>query len=685
MNNTSKIKKGAAWLLALLFALALWVAPAAALAEGVRRPEADIAAEEKDLDGDGALGVRSVADSHDPPPVDYDFSTIRVLITTGNMTELWLDLYGQYHVSGSGTVYTGTASNPYLISIKRISSTTVQITNRTTDQVLATGSAVGITRLDQYYEAGYAKLTKSGSSKTLNRMYLGDIVFRVNSSGYLDMVNTVSMAYYLYGVVGYEMAPGCEDEALKAQAIVAKSFALYYVDIRSTSTWDVQDGFKSATYQGYRGFRENRLATMPHCLAVIGMAITYEGGFVPTCYGHSDGGETALPSHVFGSSRFDDAYSVSIDDIEFDNDFDTKRMITVTFGGTGDNSRFRDFILAKINQKFGVNAKSVVSILDLYTFDPVPGTERNMQKLHVRARVNTAAYGEHTYTFDCDTADLKSYPISDVDGSGDSYSSSKYVFSENYLIFWGKTTRDGYELYFARYGHGLGLSQIGANTRANETYNQSCEEILAFYFPKFELIQITESGPSGETGGPVVTPPTVLAYGVCTADDTNFREGPGTSYAVLGQACEGEHIDILDVHEDGWYKAILRGMTGYISMTYSRLTSFPSPVNGVFMLRDGVVLSRANLRWEPYINSRNIIVKLQAGTHLTSWAQINKWHYVTTENGYQGFISNVVSSYSDPYQYTGTTSVVLKAFDYIAPALPVSPAPGTGRIKESHG
>lgn len=667
MKNGFYLRKGAAWLTAFLFVLTVLTVPVSALAGGVSR-SSDSEAERL---GDEPMGARAVVESHDPPPVDTDFSTIRVLITTGSSTTLWLDLYGQYTISGASGTFSSSSGTPYPLAIVRYNSSSVIVKNRVTDDIISYGPSVTVTRVNQLYEAGFAKLTKSGSSHTLDRMYLGDFTFRIGSDGYIAMVNTVPLAYYLYGVVGYEMAPGCEDHALYAQAIVAKSFALYYVDVSASSTWDVQDGFKSATYQGYRGFRENRLATMPHCLAVVGEAIVCEGQFVPTCYAHSDGGETALPSHVFGSSRFDYAYSVSIDDIEFDNDDDTKRVIHVDFGGTGNNSRFRDFILTKINAAYGVGANLVKEIKELYCFDPVEGTERNMQRLHFKAKVRTADGSNHTYTIECPTMDLKEYRISDVDGSGDSYSSSKTVFSENFLIFWGRETGEdeegaptGYEVYFARYGHGLGLSQIGANTRANEVYNQTYQEILEFYFPKFDLISIQERNPDG-TGGEIVAPPEVVAYGECTGNNVNFRDAPNTTDSnILGKVQRTEHLDILDCTSDGWYKAIWRGMTGYINMEYSRITMFPSPADGVFMLRDGVTLTAANLRYEPYVDPRNKITKLPAGTRITSWAQINKWHYVTTENGYQGFISGNVTSYGDPYPYTGSSSIQLRIPPY---------------------
>ena len=603
------------------------------------------------------------------PAVTIDFSSIRILITLGNTTYIHLDLCCDY-LLGDSAVISASVDSPRLIKVA-VSSGTVTVTDRDSGEVLASGDQVTLKRLIQNYEAGWAQLTRCANEDTSMRYYLGDFLF-YSDSGYVRMVNTVPMAYYLYGIVGYELSPSCYPEALKAQAVAAKVFGMYFMKTSATAKYDVEDGWKSRLYQAYRGFRENRLSTMQYCLDVIGVAFAYNGTkLFPAFYGATDGGETALPSQIFGAyeSQFDCGFENWLDDIEFDNYSSYKQLIKVTFGGKGDSTRFLDFILGKINDENGTNAFSVVSIDDLYTYAPLEGTARDMKMLHVGATVKQTVVDEATgetveetasYVIDCETKQLRSYKLTDIDGSGDDYSSYKYVFTKNYGLYWGKKTTNGYTLIFSRYGNGIGFSQIGANVRANpKTFAMTYMEILSFYYPNFTFITINEKGPD-EFESPVPYEPVIAAYGVCSLNGTNFRTGPSTSYSIIGVVNSNEHIDILDVTSTGWFHAIWNGHVGYISATRSRAVMFPSPKNGVFTLIDGTTTGNVNLRWAPYISDDTYLATLKKGTKVTAWAHIGIWYYVTTEDGMKGFLSSTVTNYDVPYQYLGAASLLVE-------------------------
>jgi hypothetical protein len=414
---------------------------------------------------------------------------------------------------------------------------------------------------------------------------------------------------------------------------------------------------------------------MQYCLEVIGEALSFCDTFIPTCYGHSNGGETALPSQIFGGSIYDGGFEVVFDDIEVEHDT-SKELIHVDFGGTGDSSRFRDFILLKVRDLFEVEPLSIVSIDDLYTFDPLPGTERNMRQLHVGATVEllmaqkdgpdptaeptpepTPTITTFSFSFNCPVTQLKSYALSDIDGSGDNYSSKKYVFSQPYSMYWGRETENGYTLIYSRYGHGIGLSQMGADIRANpDIMGWDYHRILEFYYPNFDIISICENSPS-DPDNPSAPVYPVVAYGVCTSNNINFRTGPGANFDIIGVVNRNEHLDILGVTDTGWFNAVWNGHTGYITMDYSRIVMFPSPTNGVFTLTDGAVTSPSNLRAEPCVRSGNVITVLPTGTRFTGWTHIGKWYYVTTENGYTGFLSSVVAEFYGSYQYIGVVSL----------------------------
>ena len=612
------------------------------------------------------------------PPITMDFSTIRVLITTGNTSYINLDLIGGYRLTNVSGVLSGTASSPYKIKVS-VSGSNVKVYNRSTNALLTSGSTLELTRTAVSYTAGYATLTYSANSITLGKSYLGNFRFGVNS-GKVQMINTVPLAYYIYGIVSYEIGTSAPEEALKAQAVAAKTFGMYYID--PSNEYDLDDSAVSMN-QLYRGYSESRLSTMPACLAVVGKALVYDGNkLLPAQYSNTNGGETSLPSHLYGSSVFDPAYGVAVDDIEFNNDTTAshKEIVEVTFGGTGDSSRFRDFILCKARDSYGIAPKRVVSINSLYAYDPVSGTTRNMRKLHIGAVVEYTkgkATANKTVSINCDIKDLKTYQLSDLDGSGDSYSSSKGCFTKNLKLYWGKTKTNGYTLISSRNGHGIGLSQLGAIYRAR-IYNQSYSEILAFYYPNCRLVSITEANPETAQPTPTATPtptptstptptptPTnapddgkVLAFGVCTVEKTVLRGEPDIYSDVLGIVRQNEYFEILGATDNGWYKAVWNGNKGYITLLNSEIAAFPSPVDGVFTLMDGEVsVSSGSLRSQPWAVSSTLITTLPRGTKLTSWLSIGKWHYITTDEGHAGFMSENIIAFGEPYEFTGVYSL----------------------------
>lgn len=64
-------------------------------------------------------------------------------------------------------------------------------------------------------------------AKQEDRTYRGEMEFRIDDSGKLAAINVLPLEEYLYGVVAAEMSPNFPIEALKAQAITARTFFLY--------------------------------------------------------------------------------------------------------------------------------------------------------------------------------------------------------------------------------------------------------------------------------------------------------------------------------------------------------------------------------------------------------------------------------------------------------------------------
>jgi stage II sporulation protein D len=125
--------------------------------------------------------------------------------------------------------------------------------------------------------------------------YRGSLVARAHG-GHLQVINSVGVDAYIKGVVPNEMPPSWPRQALRAQAVAARSFALtgsrggafdLYADTRS----QVYDGRSSETRS------TNRAVT-----ATAGEVVSYHGKTALTTYFSTSGGQTEDARFGFGGS-----------------------------------------------------------------------------------------------------------------------------------------------------------------------------------------------------------------------------------------------------------------------------------------------------------------------------------------------------------------------------------------------
>ncbi len=138
------------------------------------------------------------------------------------------------------------------------------------------------------------------------RTYRGTFV--VASDGKkVSVVNNVGLEQYLYGVVPSEMPYRWLPEALKAQAVVARSYALA---VRKTgAAFDLFSDTRSQVYRGVVGEKPSSTAAVD---ATAGEVLTYDGKVAVTYFYSTSGGRTAAIGDVWKSQPV--PYLVSVDD-----------------------------------------------------------------------------------------------------------------------------------------------------------------------------------------------------------------------------------------------------------------------------------------------------------------------------------------------------------------------------------
>ena len=138
----------------------------------------------------------------------------------------------------------------------------------------------------------------------LKHRYRGSIQVDVNA-GKLRAINMVGLEQYLYGVVPSEMPYTWHPEALKAQAIAARSYALA---TRRTGAFDLYPDTRS---QVYLGIEHEKPSTNAAVNATAGQVVLYDGEVAKTYFFSSSGGRTASADDVWGEPV---PYLVSVPD-----------------------------------------------------------------------------------------------------------------------------------------------------------------------------------------------------------------------------------------------------------------------------------------------------------------------------------------------------------------------------------
>ena len=132
----------------------------------------------------------------------------------------------------------------------------------------------------------------------------------LEEAGALTVVNIVSLENYLRGVVASEMPSSWRPEALAAQAIAARTYA---VATRKppTSSYDL---FPDERSQVYRGLAAEGVAASAAVDATAGQVVLYEGQPIVTYFSSSSGGRTASAPRRSSRARSPCRTSSSVDD-----------------------------------------------------------------------------------------------------------------------------------------------------------------------------------------------------------------------------------------------------------------------------------------------------------------------------------------------------------------------------------
>jgi len=293
--------------------------------------------------------------------------------------------------------------------------------------------------------------------------YRGKLKLIINPGGTsFDVINLVPPEPYLAGVVGAEMPGYWEPEALKAQAIAARTYC-FYIKKRfgANRNWDLK---QTAAHQVYRGLAAES--------AQIWHAVNQTKGQVITCK-HPDGSEDIFPAYYSSTCGGHTENSKNV----FGDSFET--LIGVPCPYCQDVAKPKFFFWPMIQFD-----KDEVTIKLLKRYSKL----KRLGKITNITAANQSDYGEFSR--------LTNVKLFGSTGKSD------FLRAEDFRLTMDPTGRklrstichivklqDKWAFFSGRgWGHGVGMCQCGAQGMAREGKNTI--QILSYYYPKSKIISI---------------------------------------------------------------------------------------------------------------------------------------------------------------------------------------------------
>jgi stage II sporulation protein D len=126
-----------------------------------------------------------------------------------------------------------------------------------------------------------AWLQTKGSALLVNGLPYGGRLRLIRESGGLRLVNHLGLETYIAAVVGAEMPTSWSMEALRAQAVAARSYALAHMARPANRHWHLGD---TTRWQAYKGLDRSNARTRAAASSTAGLILSYQGGIVESLY-----------------------------------------------------------------------------------------------------------------------------------------------------------------------------------------------------------------------------------------------------------------------------------------------------------------------------------------------------------------------------------------------------------------
>lgn len=310
---------------------------------------------------------------------------------------------------------------------------------------------------------------------------------------YIRPINKVDMETYLRGVVPQEMPALWSMEALKAQTVAARTYAL-----KHKNDANMVDTIAKQVYGGIIGIHPRSDNAIQE---TAGMVLKYNNSLIDAVFSASNGGKTEVNSSVWGGTAL--PYFAVVEDA-FDYNPATKDKFpwaiqlkqqqlpetldlndASTWWVSQKEADSNNQVLK--NMKTWLKNEGYIDDVNTVKIKKISKLELNVAALSSGGRVSKGTVNiDYLVKTNEKAVEKKTLVLNDTAASR-IRAMVGIDKMPSYLVDVSKVEKGSIYIQGRGNGHGVGLSQYGARNRADA--GQSYQQILQFYFPKATLIK----------------------------------------------------------------------------------------------------------------------------------------------------------------------------------------------------
>lgn len=344
------------------------------------------------------------------------------------------------------------------------------------------------------YDNSNNYLTSMAINKTMKLMSPSEKPIKINNKryrGYLTFafvdnqvtaINNVNLEEYLYGVVPREMPSSFSHEALKAQAVAARSYAITSVMRNKDKEFDLYDTVTSQVYGGFDAEKDNVRKAVDE---TRGQVLISDGNLVNATYSSSNGGYTAAANDVWGAKykyliSKEDKYSINEPNYDWNFEIGVNELINAL--------NKQGYKINNINQIYVKEFNESKRVKNVAIKDG--SNEIIIENTKFKNAIGANKFKSSMYNINYQNKNINTEAKKAEEDLTIIYENDVVIFIDNTEDDTNEninlSNTDKIKIAGHGWGHGVGLSQWGANNMAKAGLKY--DEILKFYYDGAEII-----------------------------------------------------------------------------------------------------------------------------------------------------------------------------------------------------